>query len=425
MIEAVKKANSLKLLLPDNPAANRGPWISLRAQQNGHTLDFLSTTIDAAIDSGRALALTVVMDTEQKSAGVRENVQGADNASLKREIGEAASLQMQASLDEGPESAIDNTLSDLLNKLRQAEEICMDDPDNPSVEEHFRLFEEVIGNTMSVLRKNELLLPPHVVLEKKRWMYKLIRNYCGESIVFRRTLEKPLGYPGDHLLLDTMFRNKVDAKGIGYHFDRYFLSYPGTEGVRQRSYWVVDRLESLLSERNMRHLTLLDLGCGPMAIEKTLLERAAPDRTFRFIGLDFDDRALNYAKSRLIDPRVDIRMKQQNLVSVEGLTEIHRNAADADVCICMGLIEYLEDETVAAIFDALYKGCETGTRILTSNYQPDHYARPSMEWLLDWWLVYRTEADLRRLALEAGFEDGRIRTQLDPTGSIVLMEIER
>ena len=47
-----------------------------------------------------------------------------------------------------------------------------------------------------------------------------------------------------------------------------------------------------------------------------------------------------------------------------------------------------------------------------------------MEWLQDWWLVYRTEDEMRHLALRAGFEEEKVRTKIDPTGNLVLLKIE-
>lgn len=48
-----------------------------------------------------------------------------------------------------------------------------------------------------------------------------------------------------------------------------------------------------------------------------------------------------------------------------------------------------------------------------------------MEWCVDQWLVYRTEADLRTLLIDAGFERTKVSTQMDTTGSLVLASVAR
>ena len=60
-----------------------------------------------------------------------------------------------------------------------------------------------------------------------------------------------------------------------------------------------------------------------------------------------------------------------------------------------------------------------------ANFQPNHFSRLSMEWLQDWWLTYRTERDMVRLATAAGFDERKIRVEQDKTGSIVLVELHK
>ena len=48
-----------------------------------------------------------------------------------------------------------------------------------------------------------------------------------------------------------------------------------------------------------------------------------------------------------------------------------------------------------------------------------------MEWFLDWWLVYRSENEMAEIMHSAGFSEKRVWTQLDKTGSIVLVEAEK
>jgi hypothetical protein len=45
-----------------------------------------------------------------------------------------------------------------------------------------------------------------------------------------------------------------------------------------------------------------------------------------------------------------------------------------------------------------------------------------MEWLLDWWLVYKTEQEMRLIAEKAGFRLDRIWTGLEHSGCVVLVE---
>jgi len=320
---------------------------------------------------------------------------------------------------------VDEIIRDFFARLEAGMAAFKDDPDDADTETHHRLFREMIGGTLADLQAAEPLLDAGELREKRRQMYAGLRAYIQGSEVFRRTLEKPLGYPGDHLLMDMVFRRTLPTRGLGYHFDRVFVDYSGCEAIRQRSHWVVRRVQALLAARGARRIALLDLGCGPMAIERTLVETAAPHVEFTITGMDFDPQALDFARGGLQDPRVRLRTSRQNLLSPQGVAAARAAAGDADVCICMGLIEYLEDDAATAIYEAFAQGARPGTVLLTSNYRPGHHAVPTMEWLLDWWLVYRTEASLARIVASAGYPAAGIRTQMDATDSIVLLEARR
>jgi enediyne polyketide synthase len=398
LIEAGKKANSLKRTLPLLRTKLRG-WLVFEAKTETAPFVFFSAFIEEA---GKKLALSLAM----KSSCL-------------------VNSRMQSPVKTSPDKELDKILRGFLEKIEKAETLWKADGIGVSAsEEHHREFEAAVVSAMERLRELEPMLPADRLLEKQLWMQRAVLPLAGQSVVFRRASEKPLGYAGDFLLLDMMFRNELAAGGIGYHFDRYFLSYPGSRAVRERSFWVIKRIERILEAKNLKQISLMDLGCGPLSVERTLLKNSPEDVHFRITGIDYDRRALDFAAENLRAPNAVFTPRRENLVSTEGLYAVRTEAHAADMCMCMGLIEYLEDDTVLAILESLFKGARAGTRIFTANYVPGHHSRTAMEWLLDWRLVYRTEEKMRGLAIKAGFKGEKILTNLDRTGSIVLMELE-
>jgi enediyne polyketide synthase len=400
LTEARRKAGVRGAVAPGAPDRVDGPWIRIGPATPGG-LQMLSGVL--ADGEGPIFALAIAAPQ-----GARETVPPA-TAPRPRTAGER----------------VDRIVAEFFARLQEAGEAFRDDPDSPETESHHRLFRDVIEDVLARLRAEEPFLEAGELKEKRKGVYAGLRPHIQGSAAFRRTLEKPLGYPGDHLLMDLIFRRDLRTRGLGYHFDRIFLDYPGCEAIRQRSLWVVERVRALLAERGAGRIALLDLGCGPMAIERTLVETAGEGAFFTITGMDFDAKALEFASSQVQGPRVRLQTSRQNLLSPEGVAAARAAAAEADACICMGLIEYLGDEAAGAIYEALAQGAQPGTALLTSNYRPGHHAVPTMEWFLDWWLVYRTESGLARLVESAGFPAAGIRTRMDATGSIVLLEARR
>ncbi|HTG02182.1 MAG TPA: SDR family NAD(P)-dependent oxidoreductase [Nitrospirota bacterium] len=414
IIEAGKKANVLERVLPDSEISRRDAWIDLTGKGLLGETRFIGAVVENKTRSAITLAVTAALGAPSHQPMVsgddRENPQSVQSGSSFHDA----------------EKIIDRALAGLLEGSENLRPIVRNDPADERTEEHFKRYSENVSSFMETMRSYEKMLSPDIVKQKQRKMYDDMTRIYSDSVVFRRALVKPFGYPGDHVLLDMMFHGTIPSRGLGYHVDRYFQTYPGTEAVRRRSRWVIDRILDVIGRMNPSGLlSILDLGCGPMCIEKSILEQATPDVKLAVQGLDFDERALRFATQKLDDPRVHLDTRQVNLVSPEGLGAIRSSAERADICICMGLIEYLEADAATAIYAALHAGSRPGTRIFTSNYRPGHAAVPLMEWLLDWWLVYRNEDDMMAIAKNAGFTEHNISMTRDETDSIVLVEMER
>ncbi|MBK9266453.1 MAG: SDR family NAD(P)-dependent oxidoreductase [Polyangiaceae bacterium] len=329
-------------------------------------------------------------------------------------------LNLTASSD--PLSRVEQCLDEFGRQLELGSHAFGQDPQHALTEAHQQYVRRIIDETLQTLREAAPSLNREQTKRLQQRGYELIRRYGQQSNIFYRVLEKPLGYPGDHVLLDRMFRNQVHTTGLAYHLDRCFLDYAGTEAVRQRTYWVVRKLLRMLDERGLRQLKILDLGAGPMAIERTLAHRF--DGMLSITALDFDNNSFEYAKAAF-DVPAEFYTEQQNLVSPEGIRRIREAAATVDVVCSMGLIEYLGEEAVVAILGAIHQGIRPGAQVFTSNYVPHHWSQASMEWFLDWWLVYRSPQKMAELAVKAGFRREDVELSMDPTGSITLMRLTR
>jgi extracellular factor (EF) 3-hydroxypalmitic acid methyl ester biosynthesis protein len=321
-----------------------------------------------------------------------------------------------------PVRSILDSFSEGLGELQKA---AAADPDSPCCEENYARLHANTTGAAELLNEASKGLEPEDLRAIRQSSYAIVKSYLDGSEACRRCLTKPLGYPGDYLLMEQILTGQNRGRGLAYHFDRFFLSQPGCEAIRRRSRWATGQLDSILKQAEKRPVRVLDLGCGPMAIENELQKSIPPGQVVELIGVDNDPDALRFAASRLNHTNTRVSTSQVNLLSKAGIAEIGTLVQKSDVVVSMGLIEYFSDETVLLLLSAASRAMRSGCRLLLGNYQPAHASRALMEWFLDWWLVYRTEAQLQTLLVRAGFEQHKIHTELDATGSIILAQAFR
>jgi hypothetical protein len=91
-----------------------------------------------------------------------------------------------------------------------------------------------------------------------------------------------------------------------------------------------------------------------------------------------------------------------------------------DLIYTLGLTDYLDDRAMR-LLHKLMKAClAPGGQIFLANFVPDHLARGWLDAVMDWHLIYRTEADLQGFAVDIGMT---ARTWTDPTGCIAYCEM--
>ena len=87
------------------------------------------------------------------------------------------------------------------------------------------------------------------------------------------------------------------------------------------------------------------------------------------------------------------------------------------------MLDYLTDDVARALLGRLWSAVRPGGRLVVANFADDSRERGYMEAFMDWWLIYRSESDLRSLASTLG--GATITVFRDPTGRTVWLEARR
>ena len=251
-----------------------------------------------------------------------------------------------------------------------------------------------------------------------------------------RTFEKPLGYAGDYEMVNMILRNVPEGGSLfAKVVNSWFLDQPPARAHRNRIDYLKGRLveETARLARKGRPMRILNLGCGPaVEVQEFLKESQLSDRV-HFTLLDFNDETIQYAQSKLDGIQREFhrgaaaRIQKKSVLQVmkDSLRMPHTPPAlQHEFVYCAGLFDYLADHTCLQLTEILYEMVAPGGLLVTTNVEPSNPLRNGMEHLLDWNLIYRTGAQMRKLRPRSAEEDN-VSVLSDTTGVNVMLEVRK
>lgn len=228
--------------------------------------------------------------------------------------------------------------------------------------------------------------------------------------VIGRSYTKPLGYPGDFLVMQHIYKDAFEGETA---FDRVWhklaCEEPLAAGVRARKELVKALTAAEYARRRAEGAPLraMSLGCGPAReVVELLAEHPEPPAGIHWTLIDQEEKALSVAHGdvvRGIAARGGACSVQCLYLSFEQIIKDPGaiTGEPEDMIYCVGLFDYLPERRAAALLRSLFERLRPGGLLAIGNALApnDHFWLG--EFVLDWTLLYRDEAALRRLAAAA------------------------
>ena len=241
---------------------------------------------------------------------------------------------------------------------------------------------------------------------------------------------KPRGYAGDFEMFDRFWRRECCDHPLGRLFDRYFQAQAAVEAVRGRTELLAAAIvERCLVSDSRRPFRVVSVGCGP-AIELVLAARALrevrPDQ-LQCTLLELDGDALTDARQRLaawLDAERVVTLRE-NLYRMADKPRAADLFDGADFICCAGLFDYLPDEPAQKMLRFFWQRLASGGMFMVGNFAPHNPTRAYMEWIGNWYLLYRTADDLVNLARSAGIPQASFHISAERLGIDLFLEARR
>ncbi len=233
---------------------------------------------------------------------------------------------------------------------------------------------------------------------------KVVGKWVYESKLFKRALEKPLGYAGDYAMIEMFYNYKPLSTGLGYYFDGFFLSNTLASADITRKDGMKELIKDYLENSSDAKLKILNYGCGSCREMKELFSDYSPKQTIEYTCVDQDAAAIEFSKNALkkIPTNITIDFIQANIVD---LLKRYRNADDLEAPLSgknlvysMGLVDYFTDNVLKLFVEFCLKGLIPGGKLIIA-HKNRRKARSflSPKWLCDWMFYTRDKTEVLKL----------------------------
>jgi extracellular factor (EF) 3-hydroxypalmitic acid methyl ester biosynthesis protein len=268
----------------------------------------------------------------------------------------------------------------------------------------------------------------------KRFAQQELHPLMMQSSFAHRTFTKPLGYAGDYEMVNMMFRNPYEGETTYAKLLNSFLLGPGpAEAHRNRIEILLDKIRAVAkkAEQQGRKAQIFNFACGPAIELQRFIELEEISDNCCFTLLDFSKETLEYTQGLLEKIKKEKGRKVEIKIIHKSVNDVLRNAVgvrdkdldahkDLDLIYCAGLFDYLSDKVCAKLLSLFFSQLREGGELLATNVHTNNPVKALMEYLLDWYLIYRDEENFSSL-----ISSDLKRIYLDETGFNVFLEVDK
>jgi len=246
-------------------------------------------------------------------------------------------------------------------------------------------------------------------------LWKIAGSRLEVGVLQHAARFKPRAYAGDFEMLARICGGYRCEHPLGRAFDAFFQAQAAPQAVRSRTEQTGAAIASDCLARPAGPYHVVSVGSGPALDVRRALGLLPEGRRsqLRVTLLDLDPDALDFARAQLAPLLPDgadaaLRCTRANLFRLPQKANPGVAVRAADFLICTGFFDYLDEEPAAAMLRWFWERLAPGGSLLVGNFAPHNPSRAYMEWIGNWYLIYRTAEQIRELAARARISPGSV-----------------
>jgi extracellular factor (EF) 3-hydroxypalmitic acid methyl ester biosynthesis protein len=269
----------------------------------------------------------------------------------------------------------------------------------------------------------------------REYFQKMLNEFFIASALFDRAYTKPLGYAGDYEMMNIIYRNEFEGRDLfSQVMNKLDCEAPAARAVRNRRDYFCKKITQVYqSVPDGGTCKVVSVACGPcVEMAEFLKSLAAFKRQVKteLIAMDQDPNAIQDAGQRLTplsEPFDDLTvhvMKNNIKELILGRKKENAIYSQADLIYTAGLCDYLSAGAVNRLAKELYSFLKPGGTLIAGNFGPYNPQRFKMEYGSEWFLIHRTEGEIRDFARGLP-EDAAITVEKEPEGVNLFLNVRK
>lgn len=322
-----------------------------------------------------------------------------------------------------------------LKKFLDFEERALDNLDLFTRQQTLRTYLEEIGPRVIERMNTSSQELRQLVAGLREEQHPSCRNYYKAELhhlllhspFMRRAYTKPLGYAGDYEMMNMLYRDHAEGDSL---FGKAMNLYATQEGAAQanvnRLDYLCARIRAAVEARG--RVRLASIGCGPARELSVLLEQSPElGRHLDVALIDQEERVLVYCE-RTLSPLaaktgVKLHFIRESVRRLLGAKKLKDALGERDLIYSAGLFDYLNQRSFSALLAGLYDALAPGGHLCVGNVGSHNPTRYTMEYLLDWFLIHRSRAELEEFAGALTPSPTRVEVDAEPSGVNLFLRI--
>ena len=245
--------------------------------------------------------------------------------------------------------------------------------------------------------------------------------------IWDRSYAKPMGYPGDFQIMNQVYDWERRGNTV-YEMLMHRIGLDVAECIKTRMEVVQEHIaETVFAEGREQAARIMSLGSGPAReVELFLKGVCNTGGNADFTLIDQEEDALRYASEKTyphllrLAGRYNVQCLNMSFTDILRGTSGLSTLQSQDLIYSVGLLDYLTDRRALGLVHRLYSQLAPGGLLIIGNMNETALSNLwPMEFLADWTLEYRNEAQM--LQWVEGLDTAERWTETERTGRVRLL----